>query len=310
VCGAEPAADGHDGELNDASQTHPRPSSPDRPIGRTTADSAALATGLGANEKFVLRRLHHHQIRLPRRLLAAFSTQGLQFGADGFESPDCHLDKRSFAGRAIILSPLLRSAVASVGVVVRTWQDRAEFPVQHGRTIQFTGYRLYQQDLLIPFRISDLLRGQSTQTPLKISMRDLINWLRWSRSAHSRNRLRGSLLSLAMARFEVTSFSYERTRFRLFDSLQVEDDEIIGKLSGGFLKFQDATDANPRGTYIPIERWRALRCGLETWLAGWVLSTKCDTPIALQTLHFTTTAAPPTNMWASSVAMSVVLSTG
>jgi hypothetical protein len=217
--------------------------------------------------------------------LAAFSTQGLQFGADGFESPDCRLDNTSFAGRAIILSPLLRSAVASVGVVVRTWQDRAEFPVQHGRTIHFTGYRLYQQDLLIPFRISDLLRGQSTQTPLKISMRDLINWLRWSRSAHSRNRLRGSLLSLAMARFEVTSFSYERTRFRLFDSLQVEGDEIIGKLSGGFLKFQDATDANPRGTFIPIERWRALRCGLETWLAGWVLSTKCDTPIALQTLH-------------------------
>ena len=217
--------------------------------------------------------------------LAAFKSQGLVLGPDGFESPDCQLDDSSFAGRTIILSPLLRSAVASVGVVVRTWHDRAEFPVQHGRSIHFTGYRLYQQDLLVPFRLADQLRGESTQNPFEISMRSLISWLRWSCSAHSKDRLLRSLLSLAMAQFELTSFSYQRTRFRLFDSLRVEGDAIIGKLSGGFLKFQDATDGNPRGTYIPLERWRALRPGLETWLAGWVLATKCDTPIALQTLY-------------------------
>lgn len=217
--------------------------------------------------------------------LEAFTSQGLTFGADGYECPDHRLDDSAFAGRSIVLSPLLRSAVASVGVVVRTWHNRKAFPVHHGRHIQFTGYRIYQQDLLPPLRLGDLLRGRSTRDAFEISIRDTVRWLGWSCTAHSRTRLLGSLLSIALARFEVTNLKYERTRFRLFDALHIQGDSIVGKLSGGMVKFQDAMDGTPRGTYVPLEAWRSLRPGLETWLAGWVLATKCDAPIAIQTLY-------------------------
>jgi hypothetical protein len=91
-----------------------------------------------------------------------------------------------------------------------------------------------------------------------------------------------SLLCLAHARFAVTNFDLSVTRFRLFDALRIEGDFIEGKLSGGFTRFQDEPG---RGTFVPLERRKALREGLQTWLAGWVLATRCNEPVALQALY-------------------------
>jgi hypothetical protein len=59
-----------DGDLNDAQQTNNRRRSFNRPIRQATAWAAALAAGLGSQEKLFHRRPRRPAIRLPRRLLA------------------------------------------------------------------------------------------------------------------------------------------------------------------------------------------------------------------------------------------------
>ena len=225
---------------------------------------------------------NRHSLRI-REALAHFKADGYMAADDEYWTPDddC-LDATTAPGSTAVRSAILRSAVFSAGTEVRVWQEQVVYPVHFGRHFRFTGYRLFQDDLTVSLAIADLLRGHLTSDDIQIDLMDLIHRLGWSPGTHSRERLTSSLLCLANARFEVTSFDFSVTKFRLFDALRIGGDCIEGKLSGGFTRFQDEPG---RGTFVPLERRKALREGLQTWLAGWVLATRCNEPVALQALY-------------------------
>jgi len=218
-----------------------------------------------------------------REALARFKVDGYLAADDEYgTSDDDFLDATTAPGSTAVRSAILRSAVFSASSEIRVWQEQALYPVHFGKHFRFTGYRLFQDDLTVSLALADMLRGHLTSDDIQIDITDLIHRLGWSPGTHSRERLTSSLLCLAHARFAVTNFDFSVTRFRLFDALRIEGDLIEGKLSGGFTRFQDEPG---RGTFVPLERRKALREGLQTWLAGWVLATRCDEPVALQALY-------------------------
>lgn len=199
-----------------------------------------------------------------------------------FSHPDDYLDSTAYAGSAVLRSIILRCSIFSCGQVTRTWCDRSVHPVGFARPARFSGYRAYQEDETVALALTPMLFGHCTDQQFSIETRDWIHFCGWSQTPRSVDRLYSSLTCLAYGRFELTNPNFSANRFRLFDRLEVRGSRITGKLSGGIVELQDR---NGRGTYIPLERRKALREGLQTWLAGWVLGTTCDKPIALQTLH-------------------------
>ena len=199
-----------------------------------------------------------------------------------FSQPDAYLDATAYAGSAVVRSSILRSSIFSCGRVDRRWCDRTVHPMAYARCGRFAGYRAYQEDLTVALALTYLLPGHQTSQSFSIDIRDWIHFCGWGQTPRSADRLVDSLTCLSHARFEMTRPNYSMVCFRLFDWLKITGNTVRGKISGGLIELQDR---NGRGTYIPLARRKALREGLQTWLAGWVLATKCDAPIPLPTLH-------------------------
>lgn len=213
--------------------------------------------------------------------LARFQSAGYAATDAKFARPDTQLDATAFRGSSIIRSSLLRGALFSASVVARYWCDRALFPLRFARDVRFTGFRLYQHDLSLLLCLGELLAGHPTNEDFDLDVHDLIHGAGWPRTSRSKTRLAGSLMCLAHAQFELRGMDFNVTRFRIFDRVCMRGERVFGKLSGGMVECQDRYG---RGTYVPLERRKALSEGLQSWLAGWVLATKCDEPVSLTTL--------------------------
>lgn len=213
--------------------------------------------------------------------LAEFMARGYLANDPAFWAPDYPLDEKAFAGSSAIRSCLLRGATFSCGIVQRYWCDRAFIPLLFARHVHVTGFRLYQVDLSILLRLNHLLRGRWTSAPFDLDARQLILTAGWPMTARSIPRLAESLTCLAHARFALVRANYSVLKFRLFDQLCMEGGRIRGKLSGGMLDLQGP---GGDGTFLSLERRRALCDGLQTWLAGMILASKCDEPFHINTL--------------------------
>lgn len=213
--------------------------------------------------------------------LARFLAEGIVCADEQFTLEDRQLDDADYPGSTPVRSVLKRCAIFGIGDTHRVWRDSAIYMVAFGRHIRLTGYELRQLDESVVLEINSRLRGWHTGDPFQLDANEIVRAMRWSHGAQSAARLASSLLALAHARITIVNFDSSTTRLRLFDEVRITADQIVGKASGGLALFQDA---GGRGTYVPLERRRSLREGLQTWLAGWVLATKCDQPVALTTL--------------------------
>lgn len=191
----------------------------------------------------------------------------------------------SIDGRRISLSPALLCSVFAVGPHARwdQFDDDMEYhsvAASFSSSLQYRGPRPDQDAATVLLALIRQQIGQPIGREIALSLRSFGNSLGWSDSSNTTNRCIRALRALAAGRARYP-WNGERTVEIGFMRIH----EISGTRATVSFDPSFAWAFTGYQTYLDFERRTLLKVGLETWLYGIAMSTKCRNAFAVHNLH-------------------------